>query len=51
MLVLEIESLNTTFEHQTRDIVQEMRNELNERNNGGDLHKCGCVIEKNESGR
>ena len=42
----EIESLKDTFEHQTRDRVQEMRNELNERNVGGDLHKTGCVIDE-----
>ena len=26
--------------------MQEMRNELNERNAGRDLHKSGCVIDK-----
>ena len=42
----EIEKLKANFEQQTRDIFQEMRNELNERNVGGDLHKAGCVIDK-----
>ena len=42
----EIESLKATFSHQTRDIVQEMRNELNERNVGEDLHKSGCALEE-----
>ena len=46
MLISEIESLKANFEQQTRDIVQEMRNELNERNVGGDLHKVGCILEK-----
>ena len=45
ILILEIESLKATFEQQTRDIVQEMRNELNERNVGADLHKAGCVLD------
>ena len=43
MLMLKIESLKATFEQRTRDIVQETRNELNESNVGGDLHKAGCV--------
>ena len=38
--------MKATFEQQTRDIVQETRNESNERNVGGDLHKPGCVIDK-----
>ena len=44
--MLEIESLKAAFEQHTRDIVQEMRNEFNERNVGGDLHKAGCVLDK-----
>ena len=36
MLILEIESLKDTFEQQTRDRVQEMRNELTYMNVGGD---------------
>ena len=46
MLMSEIESLKANFEHQTRDIVQEIRNELNERNVGESLHKDGCILEK-----
>ena len=46
ILMSEIESLKATFEQQTRDIVQEMRNEYNERNAGADLHKAGCVLDK-----
>ena len=46
MFMSEIESLKATFEQQKRDIYQEMRNELNERNVGGDLHKSGCVLEE-----
>ena len=46
ILMSEIESLKATFEQQTRDIVQEMRNELNERNVGGDLQKSGCVLDE-----
>ena len=46
MLMSDIESLKATFEQQTRDIFQEMRNELNERNIGGYLHKAGCVLDK-----
>ena len=46
ILMLEIESLKATFENHTRDIVQEMRNELNERNVSGYLHKSGCVLDK-----
>ena len=42
----DIESLKAYFEQQTRDIIQEMRNELNESNVGGDLHKSGCVLDK-----
>ena len=45
----EIESLKATFEQQTRDIFQEMRNELNERNVCGDLHKAGCVLDEVKS--
>ena len=41
----DIELLKATFEHQTRDIVQEMKHELNERNVGGDLHKDECVLD------
>ena len=43
MLMLEIEALKANFEQQTRNIVQEMRNELNEWYVGGDLHKAGYV--------
>ena len=43
MLMSEIESLKANFEQQTKDIVQEMRNELNESKVGGDLHKAGYV--------
>ena len=46
MLMSEIESLNSTFEQQTRDSVQETRNELNDRNIGGTLQKYGYVIDK-----
>ena len=46
MLIPEIESLKDTFEQQTRDRVQEMRNELTYMNVGGDTYKSGCVIEK-----
>ena len=46
MLMLEIESLKANFEQQTEDIVQEMRNELNESNVGGYLQKYGCVLDK-----
>ena len=46
MLISEIESLKDNFEHQTRDIVQEMINELNERNVGGNLHKSGCILDE-----
>ena len=46
ILILEIESLKATFEQQTRDIVQEMINELNEKNVGGYLHKPGCIIDE-----
>ena len=42
----EIESLKATFEQQTRDRVQEMRNELTYMNVGGDKYKAGCVIDK-----
>ena len=41
--------MKATFEQQTRDIVREMRNELNERNFGGDLHKARCVLDKIKS--
>ena len=44
ILMLEIESLKATFEQQTRDIVQEMRIELNERNVCGNLQKSECVL-------
>ena len=40
MLMSEIESLKATFEQQKRDFVQEMINEFNERNVGGDLQKA-----------
>ena len=46
ILMSEIESLKNTFEQQTRDIVQENINELNERNVGGDLHKPVCVLDE-----
>ena len=46
MLMSEIESLKADFEQQTRDIVQEIRNELNEKNVGGDLNKYGCVLDE-----
>ena len=46
MLMLEIESVKANFEQQTRDIVQDTRNDLNERNFGGDLHKDGCVLDE-----
>ena len=46
MLMLEIESLKASFEQQTRDIFQKMRNALNERNLGGDLRKSGCVLDE-----
>ena len=49
MLMSAIESLNATFEHQTRDIFQETRNELNEMNVGGDLHKYGCFLDNMKS--
>ena len=49
MLMLEIESLKATFEQQTRDIVQETRNELNERNVGRNLHKSGCILDKRKA--
>ena len=32
--------------YKTKDIVQETRNELDERNIGGNLHKVGCVLYK-----
>ena len=51
MLISDIESLKANFEQQTRYIVQEMRNELNERNVGGDLHKSGCVFDEIKSGQ
>ena len=35
MLMSDIESMKATFEQQARDIVQETRNELNEKNVGG----------------
>ena len=38
--------MKATFEHQTRDIVQEIINDLNEMNVGGYLHKDGCVLDK-----
>ena len=38
--------MKATFEQQTRDIVQGIINELNERNFGGDLHKSGFIIDK-----
>ena len=38
--------MKNTFEKHTRDIIQEMRNELNESNVGGDLHKAGCVLDE-----
>ena len=38
--------MKATFEQQTRDIVQEMRNELNERNSGEDLYRSGCVLDR-----
>ena len=46
MLMSEIEPLKDNFEQKTRNIVQEMRNELNDRNAGGDLYKAGCIIDK-----
>ena len=46
ILIPEIESLKAPFEQQARDIVQETRNESNERNVGGYLHKSGCVLDK-----
>ena len=46
MLMPEIESLKDTFKQYTRNIFQEMRNELNERNVGGYLHESGCVLDK-----
>ena len=49
MLMSDIESLEDTFEHKTRDIVQEMRNKFNERNVGGYLHKAGCVLDEIKS--
>ena len=49
MLTSEIESLKANFEQYTRDIVQEMRNELNERNVRGDLHKYGWVLDKTKA--
>ena len=39
ILMSEIESLKDNFEEQTIDIVQEARNELNERKVGGDVKK------------
>ena len=38
--------MKATFEQQTRDIVQEMINELNDRNVGVYLYKSGCVLDK-----
>ena len=42
----EIESLKATFEQQIRYTVQEIRNELNEGNVGGNLHQTGCGLDK-----
>ena len=36
--------MKSNFEQQTRHIFQGMRNELNERNFGGYLHKYGWVL-------
>ena len=45
ILILEIESLKATSEKQTRNIIHEMINELNQGNVGGDLHKPGCILD------
>ena len=38
--------MKATFDYQTIDIVQEIRNELNEKNVGGGLHKAGCILDE-----
>ena len=38
--------MEDNFEHHTTDIFQEMRNELNERNVGEDLHKSACILDE-----
>ena len=38
--------MKAAFEEQTRDIVQEMINEFNEKNVGGYLNKAGCLFDE-----
>ena len=38
--------MKATFEQQTRNIVQEIINEFNDINIGGDLYKSGCVLDE-----
>ena len=46
MLMFKIEALNAEFETQKIHIVEDMRQELNARNVGGDLYKAGYVLDK-----